>query len=109
MGFNIFMPAMQALRADVVSQEVRGKMFGLYNTFFNAGDIVGPVISTVLYDIYRTTSWNIRGITVPGYGIPSFVNSILGIVTTAILLAFVKETADTTQQGKKEPVDLEAS
>lgn len=109
LGFNIFMPAMQALRADVVPKEVRGKMFGLYNTFFNAGDIVGPIISTVLYDIYRTASWNIGGITVPGYGIPFFVNSILGIVTTSVLIAFVKETVDTTQRGKKGLASLEAS
>ena len=45
----------------------------------------------------------------PGYGIPFFVNSILGILTTAVLLVFVKETVDTTQRGKMEPVDLEAS
>ena len=103
------MPAMQAMRADIVPREARGKMFGLYNTFFNAGDILGPVISTVLYDIYRNASWNIGGITVPGYGIPFFVNSILGIITTSVLLTFVKETVDTTQRDKKRSIRLEAA
>jgi len=101
LGFNIFMPAMQALRADIVPKETRGRLFGLYNTFFTAGDIVGPVLSTLLYDIYRFTSWSIGGLTIPGYGIPFYVNSILGIVTTAILLVFVEETVDVKARGKK--------
>jgi len=92
LSFNIFMPAMQALRADIVPKEDRGKLFGLYNTFFNAGDIVGPVMSTFLYDLYRFTTWDIGGFVMPGYGMPFYVNSVLGILTTAVLLAFVKET-----------------
>jgi len=101
LGFNIFMPAMQALRADIVPEEVRGRLFGLYNTFFTAGDIVGPVVSTLLYDVYRSSSWNVGGLMIPGYGIPFYVNSILGIVTTAILLVFVKETVDVKPRDKR--------
>jgi len=91
LGFNISNPAMQALRADVVPREARGKLFGLYNTFFNAGDIVGPVIATYLYDLYRFETLNIWGLALPGYGIPFFVNSSIGLFSLAILLIFVKE------------------
>jgi len=108
LGFNIFMPAMQALRADIVPEEVRGRMFGLYNTFFTAGDIVGPVVSTLLYDVYRFSSWNVGGLVIPGYGIPFYVNSILGIITTAILLVFVKETVDVKPRGRR-PIETAAS
>ena len=94
LGFNIYMPPMQALRADIVPREVRGRLFGLYNTVFSAGDILGPVVSTFLYDLYRFTTWSIGGFAIPGYGMPFYVNSVLGILTTAILLAFVKETVD---------------
>jgi len=103
LGFNIFMPAMQALRADIVPKEVRGRLFGLYNTFFNVGDIVGPILSTFLYDLYRFTMWNVSGFVIPGIGMPFFVNSILGIVTTTVLLIFVKETVDVKSIVKKEP------
>ncbi|HKZ93973.1 MAG TPA: MFS transporter [Candidatus Bathyarchaeia archaeon] len=109
LGFNIFMPAMQGLRADLVPKEVRGRLFGLYNTFFTAGDIVGPIVSTLLYDLYRFTSWNIGGLSVPGYGIPFYVNSILGIITTAILLVYVQETVDVKPRGKRAPVGIETS
>jgi len=92
LGFNTFMPAMQALRADLVPAEERGRLFGLYNTFFNAGDIVGPVLSAYLYDLYRAETFNVGGLTVPGYGMPFYVNSIIGIFTTLALLFFVEET-----------------
>jgi len=99
LGFNTFMPAMQALRADLVPAEARGRLFGLYNTFFNAGDIVGPVLSTLLYDLYRSETFYIGGLAVPGYGMPFYVNSIIGVFTTVILLLFVEETGK-TKKGK---------
>jgi len=98
LAFNAYMPSMRALLADLTPQESRGRLFGLYNSFFTAGDIVGPVISTYLYDMFRLQTWNIGEIAVPGYGMPFYVNSIIGIITIAILLAFVRETVDTTRK-----------
>ncbi|KPV64806.1 MAG: bicyclomycin/multidrug efflux system [Candidatus Bathyarchaeota archaeon BA1] len=37
LGFNINMPAMQALRADIVPEEARGRLFGLYRASFTWG------------------------------------------------------------------------
>jgi DHA1 family multidrug resistance protein-like MFS transporter len=95
LAFNLYMPSMRAQLADLTPQESRGRLFGLYNSFFTAGDIVGPVISTYLYDMFRLQSWSIGGMAVPGYGMPFYVNSIIGIATIAILIAFVKETVKT--------------
>jgi MFS family permease len=92
LGFNMFMPAMQALRADLVPAEQRGRLFGLYNMFFNAGDIAGPLLSTYLYDIYRAQTFYIGPVSIPGVGMPFYVNSVIGIATTLILLLFVEET-----------------
>jgi len=33
------------------------------------------------------------GLTLPGYGVPFYVNSLIGIASIIMLLAFVKETA----------------
>jgi MFS family permease len=92
LGFNVSMPAIRALRADLAPTAVRGRFFGLYRTAFNIGDIIGPIISTYLYDLYRFEQFQMGGLVLPGYGIPFFVNSVLGIATTALLLALVKET-----------------
>ena len=92
LGFNMFMPAIQALRADLVPAERRGRLFGLYNMFFNAGDIAGPLLSAYLYDVYRTQTFYVGSIAVPGLGMPFYVNSLIGIATTTVLLLFVEET-----------------
>jgi len=89
-GFNLFMPAMQALRADIVPKEARGKFFGIFSTAFTAGDIVGPIIGTWLYALYRFETLNILGHSFPGYGIPFLIYSIIGIISTLLIVIFVE-------------------
>ena len=101
LAFNLYMPSMRALLADVTPQETRGRLFGLYNSFFTAGDIVGPIIATYLYDLFRFQGWKVGGLTVPGYGMPYYVNSIIGIFTIAVLLGFVKETVVVRQPFRR--------
>ncbi|KON30203.1 hypothetical protein AC482_04405 [miscellaneous Crenarchaeota group-15 archaeon DG-45] len=91
LGFNVSMPAFRALRADAVPPEVRGRFFGLFGTAFTAGDVIGPIISTWIYSVYRFEHFRFLGFRVPGYGIPFFVNSVLGILSTVALLALVEE------------------
>ena len=98
LGFNVSMPALRALRADLSPAEVRGRFFGMYRTAFNAGDIIGPIISTYLYDLYRFRNFELGGLVLPGYGIPFFANSILGIATLIMLLVLVKEPAHSNVQ-----------
>lgn len=101
LAFNAFMPSMRALLADLTPQKSRGRLFGLYFSFFTAGDIIGPVVSTYLYDLFRFQTWSVGGLAVPGYGTPYYVNSIIGIVTVAILLVFVKETVKVRSRTRK--------
>jgi len=89
---------MRALRADITPPEARGRYFGMFMTAFTAGDIIGPIAGTYLYDMYRFRNFTIGGLTLPGYGIPFFVNSVLGISTTIMLLAFVKEPVQSNTQ-----------
>jgi len=91
LGFNIYMPPMRALRADLTPAKARGRLFGMFNSAFRAGDVIGPIIGSYLYDMYRFTNFELGGFTFPGYGIPFLINAILGIATTTMLLVFVKE------------------
>jgi len=91
LGFNISMSPTRALRADLSPAEARGRFFGMFVAAFTAGDIIGPIIGTYLYDIYRSENFALGGFILPGYGIPFYVNSILGIASTILLLALVKE------------------
>ena len=91
LGFNISMPAFRALRADLVPPEVRGRLFGLFGTAFTAGSVAGPIIATWIYDTYRFTVFDVFGLQVPGYGIPFFINSILGIISTTMIMLLIEE------------------
>ena len=91
LGFNISMPAFRALRADLVPPQVRGRMFGLFGTAFTAGSVVGPILGTWIYDTYRTTTFNVMGIAIPGYGIPFLINAILGLLTTTMIMLLIEE------------------
>lgn len=91
LGFNVSMPAFRALRADLVPPEVRGRMFGLFGTAFTAGSVVGPILGTWIYDTYRFTTFNVMGLAVPGYGIPFIINSVLGLLTTTMIMLLIKE------------------
>jgi DHA1 family multidrug resistance protein-like MFS transporter len=93
-GFNISMPAFRALRADLVQPQFRGRMFGLFGTAFTAGSVSGPIISTWIYSLYRDDIFNILGFKLPGYGIPFYVNAILGLISTTMIMLFIKEPTD---------------
>ena len=91
LGFNISMPAFRALRADLVPPQVRGRMFGLFGTAFTAGSVVGPILGTWIYDTYRATTFTMLGLAVPGYGIPFFINAILGLLSTTMIMLLIEE------------------
>jgi MFS family permease len=63
----------------------------MFRTAWTAGDIIGPIMGTYLYDLFRFKQFQLAGITLPGYGLPYFINSSLTIVTTILLLALVRE------------------
>ncbi len=91
LGFNVSMPAFRALRADLVPPEVRGRVFGLFGTAFTAGSVIGPVLGTWVYDTYRFTTFDVMGLAVPGYGVPFIINSVLGLLTTTMIMVLIEE------------------
>jgi MFS family permease len=93
-GHNIAMPAERALRADLVPEEIRGKLFGRLGAFFNLGAILGPVLSTWVYAVFRYETFEVMwlgNLAFRGAGIPFFVSSTIGLFSLFLLLAFVEE------------------
>ncbi len=103
LGFNVMMPAFRALRADLAPPEIRGRVFGLFGTAFTAGSVIGPIVSTWIYSTYRFTTFNVLGLSLPGYGIPFFVNAVLGVLATTGLLLFVKEPEKAADVSRMPP------
>jgi MFS family permease len=93
-GHNISMPASRALNADLIPERVRGKLFGRLAAFFSLGAILGPILSTLVYDAYRFDVFIIPwlgNLTVRGAGIPFFISGFIGLFSLFLLLALVKE------------------
>ncbi len=93
-GHNVAMPASRALNADLIPEKVRGKLFGRMAACFSLGAILGPVLSTWIYDVYRFQVFEVpwlNSLIVRGIGIPFFVSSAIGLLSLFLLLAFVEE------------------
>lgn len=93
-GHNVAMPASRALNADIIPEKVRGKLFGRLAAFFSLGAVLGPVLSTWLYEAYRFQVFEIQwlgNLVIKGAGIPFFVSSFVGLLSLFLLLAFVEE------------------
>ncbi|MCW4052404.1 MAG: MFS transporter [Candidatus Bathyarchaeota archaeon] len=93
-GHNVSMPASRALNADLIPERVRGKLFGRLAAFFSLGAILGPILSTLVYDAYRfetfTLPW-LGNFTIRGAGIPFLISGFIGLFSLILLLALVKE------------------
>jgi MFS family permease len=93
-GHNIAMPASRALNADLIPEKLRGKLFGRMRAFFSLGAILGPILSTAIYDTYRFQTFVIPWIgnlPIRGAGIPFLISSIIGLFSLFLLLTFVEE------------------
>jgi MFS family permease len=88
------MPASRALNADLIPKKVRGKLFGKMAAFFSLGAVLGPVLSTLIYDAYGSQTFKVPwlgNLVVRGAGIPFFISSAIGLFSLFLLLAFVEE------------------
>lgn len=89
-GFSIGKPAMDAIKADVAPTENRGEYFGYFNIAYFAGDITFPVIGTYLYAKYLQLEFNVAGLILPGYSLPYFLSSTIGLVGLISVMLFCK-------------------
>jgi len=96
-GHNVAMPASRALQADLIPEPIRGKLFGRMRAFFSLGAILGPVLSTWVYDAYRYRTFNVGSLVIKRAGLPFFINSLIGLASLSLLLIFVEEPKRTTR------------
>jgi DHA1 family multidrug resistance protein-like MFS transporter len=107
LGFNMSQPAFQALRADLVPPQHRGKFFGLMQRYFTTGDVLAPIVGAWLYSVYRSEVFHVAGFTVPGIGITFFINSLIGLMGTTMLMILIKEPKPDERATRLPSVELE--
>jgi len=87
-SFNVSMPVMRALQADMVSVDLRGRVFGLQQAFSNLGMLIGPLVGSYLYYSLRSKAfapW------LPGVAVPFIIAGVLGLISLILFVLFVTE------------------
>jgi MFS family permease len=77
-AFSAATPAEQALVADLSGDRARGKAFGLYTSAVSIGQVVGPILSGMLYDSVA-------------HNAPFYFNTVVLWLGAAIMLLFIQD------------------
>jgi len=85
-------PAMRAIQADVVPWNLRGKLFGTIQAFFNAGATVGPIVGGALFAYFSLILIPIGPLIIEGLVVPFWLASALGLIGAFLLWKYVDET-----------------
>jgi len=85
-------PAMRAIQADIVPWNLRGKLFGTIQAFFNAGATVGPIVGGALFAYFSLILIPFGPFVIDGVVVPFWLASILGIIGAFLIWKYVDET-----------------
>lgn len=90
MAWQVSSPALRALQADTVPENVRGRLIGMLESMSNFGSVLGAPIGGVLLDRYYGLD---LGLPAPfdGTMIPFLISGGLGLATVTLVLVFVHE------------------
>lgn len=97
-------PAFRAIQADIVPWNLRGKLFGTIQAFFNAGATVGPLVGGLMYGFFSLIVINLGPFTIGGYVLPFWLAAGLGLIGIFMLWRYVDETLEV----KPKPVVAES-
>jgi MFS family permease len=89
MAFQVASPALRALQADTVPEQVRGRLIGMLESMSNFGSVLGAPIGGLLLDAYYGVDLGLP--VIDGTMIPFFVSGGLGLITVSLVMMFVKE------------------
>lgn len=85
-------PAMRAIQADVVPWNLRGKLFGTIQAFFNAGATIGPIVGGALFAYFSLILIPVGPFILEGLVVPFWLASGLGLIGALLLWKYVDET-----------------
>lgn len=88
-------PALRAIQADVVPWNLRGKLFGTIQAFFNAGATIGPIAGGALYAFFSLVMIPVGPLVIDGVVLPFWIASSLGLFGAFLLWKYVDETSPT--------------
>lgn len=100
MAFQVASPALRALQADNVPEEIRGRLIGMLESMSNFGAVLGAPIGGILWDYFHGVE---LGMPSPfdGTMVPFMVSGLLGVITVTLVLLVVRERHHPTKQPER--------
>ncbi len=94
MAFQVSSPALRALQADIVPENLRGRLIGLLESMTNMGSVVGAPLGGFLWDCFQGRDF---GLPYPldGTMVPFLLSGVMGIATVMMVHLTVKERTKT--------------
>jgi len=107
MAFQMASPALRALQADVVPENIRGRLIGMLESMANIGAVLGAPVGGLLWDYFHGTGLGLPS-PIDGTMVPFVISGMLGIVTITLVLLLVSDKAQTEEpseglQGQSHP------
>lgn len=90
MAFQMASPALRALQADVVPENVRGRLIGMLESMANVGAMLGAPVGGLLWDYFHGSDLGLPS-PMDGTMVPFMVSGVMGLVTITLVLFFVSD------------------
>lgn len=90
MAFQVASPALRALQADNVPEEIRGRLIGMLESMSNIGSVMGAPVGGLLWDYFHGSDIGLPS-PIDGTMIPFLISGVLGVLTVTLVLLLVRE------------------
>jgi DHA1 family multidrug resistance protein-like MFS transporter len=90
MAFQVASPALRAMQADLVPENVRGRLIGVLESMSNFGAVIGAPLGGILYDRFFAADLGLPS-GLDGSIVPFAFSSALGLTAVVMVQLFVRE------------------
>lgn len=90
MAFQVASPALRAMQADLVPENVRGRLIGVLESMSNLGAVVGAPIGGILYDRFFAADLGLPA-GLDGSIVPFAFSGVLGLAAVVLVQLYVRE------------------
>ncbi len=100
MAFQVASPALRALQADIVPENMRGKLIGVLESMSAVGAAVGAPLGGLIFDYFYGRDMGLP-FALDGTLVPFAISGVLGIVAITMVQVYVRETVVVVRSRKE--------
>ena len=90
MAFQVSSPALRAMQADLVPENMRGRLIGVLESMSNFGAVIGAPLGGILYDRFFAADLGLPS-GLDGSIVPFVFSGLLGLAAVTLVQRYVRE------------------